>query len=240
MPSWNREPGYALVSEQPLSCHWKTQPGSAQIFVDRNRNGLNSVRDAILVADATAPDHPIVYANPAFEMLTGYSSNQILGRNCRFLQGTDRDQPARHIIREALSDERPVRAVLRNYRKDGSLFYNELFIDPIFGHDLSVTHFISSQNAIADWQEADVLQRAHYLFERLTVREREVFQLIASGYSNKSVARELCISHRTAEKHRMNVLHKFEVTDVTLLVRYAIGLGIPFRPLQDRVNVSQR
>ena len=96
-----------------------------------NALALEHVRSAILIADASDPDLQIVYMNPAFETLTGYRPREVLGKNCRFLQGTDRDQGPRQIIREALRQGKPVRAILRNYRKDSSLFYNELFIDPI-------------------------------------------------------------------------------------------------------------
>lgn len=194
---------------------------------------LESMRSAVIISDAADPEDRIVYMNPAFETLTGNGPDEVLGRNCRFLQGSDRGQAARATIADALRKERPVRAVLRNYRKDGSLFYNELFIDPLFGPDGAATHFVGCQNAIEDPKLASLRQAASLRLERLTEREREVFPLVANGYPNKSIADKLGISERTAEKHRINVLRKFEVSELTLLVRYAIALGIPFTEPSD-------
>ena len=84
-----------------------------------------------VVTDPRRPDDPIVYANSAFEEMTGYREGEVLGRNCRFLQGEDRDQPALGVLRQALQDGRECRVTLRNYRKDGTPFWNELSISPV-------------------------------------------------------------------------------------------------------------
>jgi hypothetical protein len=199
---------------------------------------LESVHSAIVICDAIDPEHPIVHVNPAFQTLTGYGSREILGRNCRFLQGTDRDQQGRKIIREALLNQRPVRAVLRNYRKDGSLFHNELFIDPILGPDGRATHFVACQNAIAQPDMATVRQTANTCFVRLTDREREVLQLVVNGHLNKVIAQRLGISERTVEKHRVKIFRKFQVSNLTHLVRYAIALGLPFDEQAEAAHVE--
>src|SRR5215210_3605823 len=82
----------------------------------------------ILIRDPSLPDNPIVYVNPAFERTTGYSMEEAIGRNCRFLQGEDRDQPSLDELRAAIRERRGCRVVLRNYRKDGSPFWNELYV----------------------------------------------------------------------------------------------------------------
>ena len=194
-----------------------------------NIEALRAVRSAITVVDATDPELPIVYMNPAFTTLTGYDEDEVIGRNCRFLQGTDTEQPPRRVVREAVSQQRPVRVIIRNYRKDGSLFHNELLIDPILDAKGDVSYLVGCQNEIRDSQVGEVLEPAQRGFDQLTDRERQVFKLIVNGHSNKSTARELRISPRTTEKHRTAILKKFEVSDTTLLVRYAIALGIPFQ-----------
>jgi PAS domain S-box-containing protein len=83
--------------------------------------------NGIVITDPRMPDDPIVYVNPAFERISGYPVDEILGHNCRFLQGEDRDQPALNELRAALSEERESRVVLKNYRKDGTPFWNELY-----------------------------------------------------------------------------------------------------------------
>jgi len=205
-----------------------------------NTKALMAVRSAITVADATEPDIPIIYMNPAFTELTGYDEDEVLGRNCRFLQGTDTEQPERRVIWQAITSKRPVRVILRNYRKDGSLFYNELLIDPICTGDGAAKYFIGCQNQVNDSQAGEVLAPALKGFEQLTGRERQVFQLIVNGYTNKSAANELQISPRTTEKHRISILRKFEVSDMTLLVRYAIALGIPFKSAEPLSQTRQQ
>lgn len=169
---------------------------------------------------------PIIYANAVFEALTGYGEAEILGRDCRFLQANDQDQAAKKQIRNALLDERPVRAVLRNYRKDGELFYNELFINPLFDENGIATHFIGCQNAVASPANATLCFQAGKLFGRLSAQEKEVFRRVASGRSNKEIAAELELSPRTVEKYRLNMQRKMQTNSLATPVRYAVALGI--------------
>ena len=94
---------------------------------------LAASRDGIIVTDARSGDQPVVFVNPAFERLTGYAERDALGRNCRFLQGHDREQGALAEVRRALQDGSAVEIVVRNYRKDGSMFWNQLRLVPVTG-----------------------------------------------------------------------------------------------------------
>uniref|UniRef100_UPI0028AE384E PAS domain S-box protein n=2 Tax=Pseudomonas TaxID=286 RepID=UPI0028AE384E len=87
--------------------------------------------DGIVVAEQEGDDSILIYVNPAFQHLTGYYADDILYQDCRFLQGEDHDQESLAVIRKAIREGRPCRQVLRNYRKDGSLFWNELSITPV-------------------------------------------------------------------------------------------------------------
>jgi PAS domain S-box-containing protein len=107
----------------------------------------------ICIADATQPDCPIVYCNPAFEKMTGYSHSEVIGRNCRFLQGADTEPDAVAQIRQAVRDRREYRVVLKNYRKDGSPFWNELAISPVRNEQGEVTHFIGLQTDITNLRQ---------------------------------------------------------------------------------------
>ncbi len=89
---------------------------------------VNASNDGIVVAEQEGDDNILIYANPAFEKLTGYASDDILYQDCRFLQAGDRDQSGLDAIREAVKAHRPCRQIIRNYRKDGSVFWNELSI----------------------------------------------------------------------------------------------------------------
>ncbi len=104
--------------------------------------------NGILITDAHSPDNAIVYVNPAFEQLTGYSSAETLGRNCRFLQGKGTDPEAVAVMRDAIRDRLECRVTLLNYRKDGSRFWNEVHVSPVQDDQGDVTHFIGIQSDI--------------------------------------------------------------------------------------------
>ena len=106
--------------------------------------------NSISITDPSRPDSPLVYVNPAFERTTGYAAEEVLGRNCRFLQGEDRDQPALGDLRAAIREERHCTVVLRNYRKNGTLFYNELSVYPVRDENGRVMNFVGVQNDITE------------------------------------------------------------------------------------------
>ncbi|HEX2098259.1 MAG TPA: PAS domain S-box protein [Rubrobacteraceae bacterium] len=109
----------------------------------------------IVITDPKRPDNPIVYANPAFERITGYSAQEVLGRNCRLLQGTDRDQPALKELRKALQKGSYYKGSLRNYKKDGTLFWNELSISPVHDEKGWLTNFIGVQTDVTQRKRAE-------------------------------------------------------------------------------------
>lgn len=112
---------------------------------------MDAATGGIIICDALQHDMPITYANAAFYKMTGYSSEEVLGCNCRFLQGEGTDPESVQRIREAIRDEQPCRVTLRNYRKDGTEFWNDLQISPVFdagGHlrnYVGILHDITGQ-----------------------------------------------------------------------------------------------
>jgi PAS domain S-box-containing protein len=111
---------------------------------------LDTCVNGITLSDPDQPDNPIVYANEAFELITGYDREEIVGHNCRFLQGTDRDQPEIERIREALRDQKAVTVTLRNYRKDGTLFYNRFSIRPLLDRQGRLVYYLGIQYDVTD------------------------------------------------------------------------------------------
>lgn len=111
---------------------------------------LDALPWGAIVVDVLAVDQPIVLCNRGFERLTGYPRDEILGRNCRFLQGDDRDQQGVAVLREAVATGRAAQVVLRNYRRDGSLFMNEVTIDPVRDATGRVTHFVGMQQDVTE------------------------------------------------------------------------------------------
>lgn len=111
---------------------------------------LDTCINGITLSDPDQPDNPIVYANEAFELITGYDRDEIVGRNCRFLQGDDRDQPEIERIREALREHSRVTVTLRNYRKDGALFHNQFSIRPVFDQQGKLIYYLGTQYDVTE------------------------------------------------------------------------------------------
>jgi sigma-B regulation protein RsbU (phosphoserine phosphatase) len=122
---------------------------------------LDVAAEGITIADARLPDRPLIYANVGFERLTGYPVSEVLGRNCRFLQGPDTNPAAVAEIRAAVAAERECVVEILNYRRDGSSFWNRLSISPVRDESGVVTHFIGIQSDVTARREAeDGLRRA--------------------------------------------------------------------------------
>lgn len=106
---------------------------------------LDSCVNGVTLSDPDVEDMPLVYANRAFELMTGYAQYEIIGRNCRFLQGPDRDQPELEKLRRALANRRSVVVDLKNYKKSGELFYNRLSITPLTDSQGRLIYFLGVQ-----------------------------------------------------------------------------------------------
>ena len=105
-------------------------------------------KTGIVLADATQKDLPLIYVNPAFEEITGYKFSEVIGKNCRFLQGPDRKQAGLKVLRKTLKEGKDCNVVIRNYRKDQTQFWNELQISPIHDDKGNLTHFVGIQTDV--------------------------------------------------------------------------------------------
>lgn len=123
---------------------------SSEIDISREllAQAIDQLHDSVTIADAGKKGFPLIYVNRGFEKLTGYTSDEILGNNYRILQGTDTEQPGLDIIRAAVSKGESCLVTLRNYRKDGSMFWNELSISPVHDTDGNLTHYIGIQKDV--------------------------------------------------------------------------------------------
>ncbi|MBA5636025.1 EAL domain-containing protein [Duganella sp. LX20W] len=120
-----------------------------------SNRALAACSNGVLITSASEPDYPIMYANPAFYAMTGYTPMDIMGRNCRLLQNADRDQPGLATVRHALGQRKDAHVVLRNYRRDGTLFWNDLLISPVPDEHGVVTHYVGILNDITVLKEKE-------------------------------------------------------------------------------------
>lgn len=103
----------------------------------------------LVISDASYPDMPIIFMSDQFEKHTGYEESEVIGRNCRFLQGPETDPETVQAIRDAIAAEREITVDILNYRKDGSKFWNRLRIRPIKREKGKARYFVGFQNPIA-------------------------------------------------------------------------------------------
>ncbi|MEF8778759.1 MAG: bacterio-opsin activator domain-containing protein, partial [Natronomonas sp.] len=157
----------------------------------------------ITVADPTEPDEPLIYVNEAFERLTGYDKHEVLGRNCRFLQGEDTDPEAVATVRQAIDDERPVSVELLNYRKNGEPFWNQLDIAPVRNDDGELTHYLGFQSDVTDRKEIEL--RAQRQAEQLRADRRTRERLLAriDGLVRRVTAATVNSTSRTELEERV-------------------------------------
>lgn len=111
--------------------------------------------NGMIVTDATLPDYPIIWVNAGFERMTGYSAAEVIGKNSRFLTRGDTAQPALDELRQTITAGKSCCVVLRNYRKDGTLFWNELSVSPVRDATGKLTHYIGIQKDITDRKKAE-------------------------------------------------------------------------------------
>lgn len=136
------------------------------------RRALAATTNGVTIADVTRPDHPLIYVNTAFEKLSGLRAEDVLGSNCRVLQGQDTDPEAIRRIRDAIADGREARETILNHRgPDRVPWWNEIFLAPVFDHDAHLVQYIGVQNDVTAKVEADQQllherwRSAHYLAE---------------------------------------------------------------------------
>ncbi len=116
---------------------------------------IEASQNGILIVDARQTHRPIIFANRSFSRITGYSADQVIGRNSSFLQGTDNAQPEIEVLRRALEEQRSISVVMRSYKKDSAMFWNELYVDPVIDETGKLTHFICIINDVTARKETE-------------------------------------------------------------------------------------
>ena len=202
---------------------------------------MAQTRMAVCLSDPSLEDNPIVFCNEAFQQLTGYDASEIIGRNCRFLQGPDTDPDRVAKIREAIEDESVVVVELLNYRKDGSRFWNTLHLGPIYDEDGKLKYFFGSQWDVTDIHQSRAEERhAKAMAREVSHRLKNVFAVIGgivniTGRSMDAKAVSAKINERVQALGR-----SYEPTlDEAVLGTIDVGQAIravlsPYDPEEDR------
>lgn len=181
------------------------------------RGALDVAPEGVVICEADG-DRAIVYVNPAYCRLTGYEVSELVGKNPRFLQGGDREQPELEALREALRRGEPYRALLRNHRKDGAVFVNEMQIHPLKNGDGKVTHFIGYHreggNRLRSTSESGIRGLPSW------VREDRLTGLASRFYFEDVFKRDFALAQR-------------DKTDIALLLFDIDQLG-PYNEIFDR------
>lgn len=183
LPSHDQETSTILFSDVSA---YKNALDKATLF----ETAVESVDVGITLADPNQNDIPLIYANPAFLEKTGYSKEEIIGRNCRFLQGKSRDQDARNTIRHAIEEHRSTQTELLNYTKNGEMFYNDLTISPIYMND-TLRYFVGIQHDITAIKRQEEKLKEQTLYIQTIIDAQEDIIIATNGlrivYANKAL-----------------------------------------------------
>ncbi|SDE63047.1 PAS domain-containing protein [Limimaricola pyoseonensis] len=214
---------------------------SARQQAERMRIGADSgvlfeqamaqTRMAICLADPNREDAPLVFVNRAFLELTGYTEEEVLGRNCRFLQGPETDRAQVEKLRTALETEEVVVVELLNYRKDGTPFWNALHLGPIYNEDGSLRYFFGSQWNVTDVHAARAEEKHARMMEReISHRMKNMFAVISSIVT---MTGKLDGVEKMAEKINARIRSLGRAHEAMLEVSFAAGPTDPSKLFSD-------
>lgn len=195
-------------------------------------NVLEATNTGVVITDNLLPDNPIIYCNPAFEELSGYSREEIIGRNCRFLQSQDRSQQARFEIRTAIDAGKNCVVQIRNYTKEGKLFHNELYLSAVKNDLNEVTHFIGIQNNVSERVKAEqkLEQQFKEVEEKVTDRTKmlreseEYLSSIVETIRESLIVMDKDYKVLTANYHFLNTF-KVSINETKGKLLYELGNG---------------
>ena len=158
-----------------------TQRRARKAELELKERAMDEAIVGITISDPTRDDNPLIYVNDGFVEQTGYSREEALGRNCRFLQGDDQDQSALDTLREALATNEPTTVELRNYRNSGEQFWNRLSVTPIFDEAGALVNHIGIQQDVTQMRESQRELRAERERFELLIESTEEYAFLVVG-----------------------------------------------------------
>jgi phosphoserine phosphatase RsbU/P len=206
------------------------EQNTPRVSIELKERALAAAGEGITIVDARLPGMPLIYANPAFEKLTGYSREESIGYNCRFLQGPETDPKATETIRRAINSKHGCVVEILNYRKDGTTFWNRLSITPALNEANEVTHYIGIQSDVTARRRAE---------EKLAIANREMHRDLEAAASiqqsllptvaPKLTAMEVAWQYRPSKEiggDTLNVL-RLDARTVAFYLLDVSGHGVP-------------
>ncbi|GHE44619.1 hypothetical protein GCM10017764_29800 [Sphingobacterium griseoflavum] len=191
---------------------------------------LDTCASGVVITDARLSDNPIIYLNKAFEKMTGYSATEVIGRNCRFLQGKDRQQEGRSTLRAAMRLGREASVEIKNYTKDGRHFWNELHISPIRNKSGTITHFIGVQNDITARKDQEERVTMESMAAEREIARRAENLLISENYFKtivETIGESMIVTDHHARIVNVNdsFLQTFKLTESEVLDKYLFDIA---------------
>ena len=184
---------------------------------------------ASVISDPRMPGNPIVAVNDAFVTLTGYTVEEIIGRNCKFLAGPATEPWLSEQIAAGIREHRPVLVEILNYKRDGTAFRNAVLVTPVFDTEGTLEYFLGSQVELpygAVGPSSARHAQAVALVKTLSPRQREILVLIAAGHRSKQIAWQLSLSEKTVKMHRSLLLAKLDTANIADAIRIAVEAGL--------------
>lgn len=182
-----------------------------------------------VISDPRLPDNPIVACNASFCALTGYPSEEVVGRNCRFLSGPATEPWLTEEIRRGVREHRPVLVEILNYKRNGQPFRNAVVVAPIYDENDALLYFLGSQleidpTAPTSWSMRRI--RAAEMVKTLSPRQGQVLKFVANGLLNKQIAAELNLAEKTVKMHRAILMSRLGLHTTADLIRLAVEAGL--------------
>ncbi|MEO8618842.1 MAG: PAS domain-containing protein [Sphingomicrobium sp.] len=181
-----------------------------------------------VISNPRMPDNPIVACNTAFCELTGYSADEVVGRNCRFLSGPGTEPWLSEEIRRGVREHRPVLVEILNYKRSGEPFRNAVLVAPIYDEHDDLLYFLGSQIEVgSDAANLTSMRRirAAEMVGKLSPRQGQVLKLVAKGLLNKQIAAELGVAEKTVKMHRAILMNKLSLGTTADLIRLSVEAG---------------
>lgn len=180
---------------------------------------------ASIVTDPRASDNPIIAANRQFELLTGYTEEELIGQNCRILAGPETDPARSATLGRAVAAATPQVTELINYRRDGSKFLNAVMIAPVFDEDGALAYFVGSQMEVGPEHAALARTSALKRIGELTNQQQNVLRLMARGLRNRQIGEKLGLTEKTIKMHRSALVRRLGVVTAAEALRLAVEAG---------------